>query len=509
MSENVKIVLAVALFVLWAAVNFVLKPDRFAPVSDEAVPLEATIDGNEKEVLALLAWEQSGVKISGIWLFPTSRQLVLYSAEHQIKWSLKEEIRVQTEAEFADQHPMPRWRYFLGTLSVAAAALLVVLFLLFDALLVDRKAWGKAKRKDTFGSYKDYLVEKRKLKLTAGTARKRMMARVGQYRTFYGFLTANSEGDARDALLEILRHIGRTGDLEVGVSFEFDNALKEHASLIEEELAKVQKLLGAGDAVPMDVRAKVAEQKVQLEGQRAARFAPVVPCYSRKHNTSREKLLTNLLDRVFSRIFPERILVLDYRAKKDAQIRISYRVSNTGTIFTRRGTESLPPDKRTAYCGVQFDWDIELMLGGRRLLRRTLRSQPASTFQTASDDHTGVYKSMAMSGFVDMGKALLKELGVAATVEMPAMAGNSQRLKEELFGQFLEMSGGAAEGLLERIDPAQAQAFYDSHAQDIGAMMSGLAVDLDRMMSLYTQGLAKGVELGDLAFEVITTLLEE
>jgi len=508
-SENVKIVLAVALFVLWAAVNFVIKPDWIAPVDDEAVPVEANIEGVTREVPAVLAWKQSGLKIYGVWLFPTSRQLVLYNAEHQIMWSLKEEFRSQAEVEFADRHPVPRWRYYLGTLSTAAAAVLIGLFSLFDALLADRKAWRKAKRADTFGSYKDYLVEKRKPKLSTGQARKRMMARINQYRAFYAFLTARADGDARDALLAFLDHIARTGDLEVGVFFEFDNALKEHASLIEEELSKVDKLLAAGDSVPMELRAKVAEQKVQLEEQRGARFAPVVPCYSPKHNTSREKLLTNLLDRVFSRIFPERILVLKYRAEKEAQIRLSYRVSNTGAMFTKRGTESLPPEKRTAYCGVQFDWDIELSLGGRRLLSRTLRSRPASTFQTASDDHTGVYKSMAMSAFVDMGKTLLMELGVAATVEAPAQAGNSRRLQEGLYERFLEMAGGAAEGLVGRIDPAQAQAFYDSHAEDIGALMASLASDLDLMMHLYTQGLAKGVEIGDMAFEAIASLLGE
>lgn len=476
MSDRLTVVIAILLFVILIAGYVALKPDRFEPLGGQVVPVPAHIDGEQKTVSAVLAWEQKGFQIYGLWLFPTKGQPVLYCEEHQLRWTLKDEYRTKIEAEFGNGPPVPRWRYFLGIFAAAYVALAVFLVGRLDGLFVDRKAWAAARREDTFGSYKNYLLENHKPKLFGKQARRAMMAKVGGYRTYYAFLTANSDGEQRNALLRILDNIARTGDLSVGVSFNFGSALED---------------------LP-----------VATDGASAGlRIAPVKPCFSAKHNASREKLLTLLLDRVFSRIFPERILVLEYGAKPPAEIRIRYRVSNTPALYRKESDAKLPLDKQVGYAGIQFEWDITLALNGKNLLRRSLRSLPANTFTTFSKDPAGIYKAMAMSAFVDMGKSLLHEFGLSASIEAPAHPGDVKRLNAELYEQFAEIAGDAAEGLAEHIDAEEARAFFEQHSADIAAMMAGLSLDLDNMMSLYVKGLAEGVDVGEIAFDAIAGLL--
>lgn len=476
MSDRLKTIIWVILLVTLIASYVTLKPDRFEPLGGQVVPVPAQIDGEQKTVSAVLAWEQSGFQIYGLWLFPTRGRPVLYCEEHQLKWTPKDEYRTQIEAEFGEGPPVPRWRYFLGIFAVAYVALAVFLLGRLDGLIVDRKVWRAAKREDTFGSYKNYLLEKHKPKFFGKQARRAMMAKVGGYRTYYAFLTSKSEGEQRDALLRILDHIARTGDLNVGVSFEFENALRERSEMID----------GTPASFPV---------------------VPVRPCFATKHNASREKLLTLLLDRVFSRIFPERILVLEFGAKMPTEIRIGYRVSNTSALYRRESDKQLPLDKQVGYTGIQFEWDITLALQSKTLLHRSLQSRPASTFTTVSKDPAGIYKAMAMSAFVDMGKSLLLEFGLGASIETPAQPGDVNRLKKELYEQFVEIAGSAAEGLAEQIDAEEARAFFEQHSADIGAMMSGLSLDLDNMMNLYIKGIAEGIDVGEMTFDAIAGLL--
>jgi len=346
MSDKVTVGIVVFFLVVLLAGYRALKPDRFAPLGGELVSIEAQIDGESKTVSAVLAWEQSGLKIYGFWLFPTKGRPVLYCEEHSLRWALKDDYRMQVEAMVATNPPVPRWRYFLGSLAAAAAFLMYLLISQLDAVIVDRKSWQSARGKNTFGSYKNYLVKKHRPKLFARQARRRMMAKIGSYRTFYAYLTSGSDGEQRDAMLRILDHIARSGDLNVGVSFKFENGLKEHSELIDEQLAKVRRAINLHNPGMQDLQDPMTKHEVELKQQRTLKVESVKPCFGSKHNTTREKLLTGLLDRVFSRIFPERILVLVYGANAPVEIRVGYRVSSTGALFRRTKDADLPLEKQ-------------------------------------------------------------------------------------------------------------------------------------------------------------------
>jgi len=508
MSETVKVILGVGLVAALLVGNFLLGPSNYIPVGEEPIPVEAQIDGRKQLVPAELAWEHKGLRIYGFWLFPTSRQLVLHNKEHGIKWELKDDYRERREAELAPTHPVALWRFFLGPLSVVIGVVLFWLGGVLDRTIVDLRTWSAARTTDTFRSYKDYIVEKRKPKLFESRARSAMMGKIGAYRSFYAALTADSEGRPRDALLQILEHIAQTGELDLGVLFEFDNRLLERKELLRLETDRLATVLKAPESeVPIEQRAAAAQARAQFQRELGYDLVLVKPTFTGKHNTSREKLLTNLLDRVFSRIFPERILVLRWKDRKpSAQLRIRYAVSNTASLFSSSSEAHLSMDKRKTYTGIRFDWDVSLNLADEELLRRNLRSEPASSFRTSGSDATAVYKAMAMSAFVDMGKTLLHEFGVQRAAGLPAPAGGSPMLLSELFEQFSEEVVDAAFGVAE-VSSTAARAFFDGHRQEISDLMGSLAGDLDRMMDLYVNGLARSIDLADLAFEAIAGML--
>jgi hypothetical protein len=508
MSDTVKFVLGCVLFVALLLANLALSPDDYIPVGEEPIPIEAELNGGKQIVQATLAWQHQGFRLYGFWFFPTSRELVLYNAEHGIRWGLKDEYRAQREDELAASHPVAAWRFFLAPVSIGVAIALVLLFLLLDRTIVDVRSWGKARAGGSFRSFKDYLVEDRKPKLFAGSAKSSMMDKVGAYRQFYACLSAGSPGESRDALLRILEHIARTGDLSVGVSFAFDNKLRERKDILGDEVRTLRTILGApAGQVADEARVAAAQAKARFEAELGYNLIAVRPSFADKHNIRRQKLLTNLLDRVFSRIFPERILVLTYDDRgPQAQLKVRYAVSNTASLFTSSSESSVPMEQRKAYTGIRFDWDIVLSLQGKELLRRRFGSEPASSFRTSGSDAADVYKAMAMSAFVDMGKSLLTHFGVQAPEGAVAGGGEPKKIQARLFEQFSDEVVDAAVGL-GAVDAAAATAFFQAHQADISSLMSGLAGDLDRMMDLYVNGLGQSVDLGDLAFEVIAGLL--
>ena len=120
-------------------------------------------------------------------------------------------------------------------------------------------------------------------------------------------------------------------------------------------------------------------------------------------------------------------------------------------MLSRRRGPFEPPSARVTriHVPVQFSHFIIVHLADEELLRRNLRSEPASSFRTSGSDATAVYKAMAMSAFVDMGKTLLHEFGVQRAAGLPAPAGGSPMLLSELFEQFSEEVVDAAFGVAE------------------------------------------------------------
>lgn len=512
------IYLLIVLLILGVVANFIYQPPKYF-MFDGPFKLEAEIKGEKTQVDAYLTWKQNAFALwNSIYFFPTSKELVYYNSENKLEWSIKEEAQERMEEEYKDKFTIPPWKYFMGSITILV---IVILYFLIDIpilMIRDRKRWKTAREEDSFISYKKYLEAPDWLKLFKSTAKAKAVEKIDEYILFYKFLTANSKQKGKSIVIRLLELLKNENKIIVNVDLNGKNQLEDvqtrnhrlinYYNKVAENLRNDPEKYGPYYKVQDPEKyIKEINNSVKLwNDQMNYNIKDPAPFFSSKENRKKEVLITKLIERVFLKIFPEKLIFFKYKhSNTKVSFDISYEVMNSGTIFNWSKENEVSPQERDNFVGIKFKWNVKVLFEDQLLAEHVLWSEPDSHFSVKDRTYKGLYKTMAVSSFINFSKQLLAFLGLQSNTDKVAKkeSGSHKTLQKDLFMKFREEFLDDAEGNIEDLVSLDLALPFQS---DIENYIGNISFETEKFLDTYLNLTEKGIDITEMGEGILDNI---
>lgn len=287
-----------------------------------------------------------------------------------------------------------------------AATILLGVGVMFGAVSLnnycdDKKSWEAAENVNRASSFRKYLHTHPQGRWRDNADQKLQNLYDAAEQKYQTALNKESDKDATNAVLQVLRYAKTTQNYRVNVVFERHNEISPN---VVEELKKefeVKRVLALGDTF--------SEGKMQ----------------------QRERQLFVVTADAFRIVIPDDILeISDGCAGECVTFLITYNVNSGDSLYYDLRQEKMSDDERTFYPGIFIDWDFDVKIPNQpQSYSFKLASSPATEisydsspnmeFQSEEDfskvleaDKNYIYDSMVSSAFDDFKTNLIYRMGI-------------------------------------------------------------------------------------------------
>jgi len=492
------------------ALVIIFYPPTYIPINNEIHEFRVNVDGEEKEVEAVLAWKQNSIKVKKIFvLFPTSRELVFYAEKDEVEVTPSKEFLEAVGDKYDDNFNAPMWKYYLFAIGATIIALTFFVGYVVDEREVDKESWEKTVKEDSFAAYSRYLLFADWFSFHKKEAKNRMQQRAKEYKVFINTISGNSIKPNDNVLLKILDYIQRSGDQTITVQLKHNDSTEEVIPMVK----NLKKELERDIQTPDLSEEKYGEYKNGIDLCNTAltmNYEKVKPYFTKKHFEKREKALVGVLSEMFKIMFGDYVVLLEKGNKSKGMIlEIDYKVVTNPEGTCSLKEESLPLEQRLYYPQFVIYWDIVFSIDSTELLRSeidTLFDKQFSWYLRPG----GYYDAYMLKSFGDFAIDFLALFGFSQNEEIdPEMVNETtddfvreiNEIKDDIKDQMKE-------NLLEDYKTL-AKSIYERNSLSINSMLNGLPNKIENYLEEYSDVINTGTEIYDTASEVMDLIKDD
>jgi len=512
-------------------------PPRYVVADEVPVSMKVDVkDGKEITVNAIYTWEQDSWNILQVFhFFPSKRQLMVYNKEQDLKWTLKEEYKDKISPTMPIQFNIPMWKYWLATISILLIVLLLVIVSQIQSFFENLSAYNRAKKNDTFNSYKDFLILYNAPDFLRKKAKQRLKNKIGTYKKFLQVVTLKTSGELKEVIFKIIDSIGDSGNVDVNVQFEPDikvlpqsKFLMQNVKMFEELPKPNQKTfskwreillrdsnltwssqeLGLLFTKTPDIEKAIKMVELKKNGLKLEseyNYADVTKFFTKGLTNDRQQLFVHYLNNLFEGIFPERIIKL----KKDCDSSITFHVKS---IFRNKNSyrwwekdKVYALTKRPLLPDVECSWEFYISIKDVKTLKTTFVSNTISSttdypLYHGKQDLEKVYMFGFTSAFAKFGEEIAEAFGMyqrssLSKTKSPLSPIEVYTSFEDTFNDYLfEQAGDLPEALIEE--------FFGEYESSLEGLLISAEYTEQLIMGVQS-AISEGLEIGSFLGDVI------